>query len=98
MYLKKTLSFTADGREYISKPFDFEAMCLVNDNHIAGKRQGPLRMCRDALEYMFDGVIAGGTLEAADISVIARLCMEVWDMYAEALAAGGKKEKSAKNK
>lgn len=86
MYTKTTLSINRDGKEYISKPFDFEAMCLINDKHISSEKNGPLRLCADAVTYMFDGVSTDGAFGELSPGEMSRLCMEVWDMYVSALS------------
>lgn len=80
------LSFTIDKKKYVSKPFDFEAFCLVNDKHIEKDAKSIYRICADAVKYMFDGTEAtGDMIGALEPGEYARLCREVWDMYADAL-------------
>ena len=31
--MQHTLTFVKDKIKYVSKPFDFEAMCIINDAH-----------------------------------------------------------------
>ncbi len=31
--MQHTLTFVKDKVKYVSKPFDFEAMCIINDAH-----------------------------------------------------------------
>ena len=51
--MQHTLTFVKDKVKYVSKPFDFEAMCIINDAHNDENKKGPLSICRDALDYMF---------------------------------------------
>ncbi len=84
--MNNTLSFTLDKKKYTSKPFDFEAFCLVNDKHIEKDAKSVYRICSDAVGYMFDGTdAAGDVLAALAPGEYAKLCREVWDMYADAL-------------
>ena len=53
--MQHTLTFVKDKVKYVSKPFDFEAMCIINDAHNDENKKGPLSICRDALDYMFEG-------------------------------------------
>lgn len=86
--MKQTISVVKEDKTVVSRPFDFEAMCLVDDAHSAAKRPGILRMCRPAVEYMFDGTEAGGEfIKTLDPGAMAALCLEVWDMYAGAFPA-----------
>ena len=32
--MQHTLTFVKDKIKYVSKPFDFEAMCIINDAHM----------------------------------------------------------------
>ena len=50
--MKTTLTFEHEGKTYVSKKFDFEALCLVNDHHGA-EGEGMVRMTTDAVDYMF---------------------------------------------
>ena len=47
--MQHTLTFTVDKKKYVSKPFDFEALCIINDAHHDEKKTGPLNICRDAV-------------------------------------------------
>ena len=49
------INICKDKVKYVSKPFDFEAMCIINDAHNDENKKGPLSICRDALDYMFVG-------------------------------------------
>ena len=42
--MQHTLTFTEKGKKYVSKPFDFKAMCIVNDAHNDESKHGPLNM------------------------------------------------------
>ena len=85
--MQHTLTFTAGNKKYVSKPFDFETMCMVNDaNSIEGK--GMLSMCKDAVDYMFEGSDATqDIINGLCVSERCRLCREVWNFYVEAASA-----------
>lgn len=86
--MQKTLSIEKNGAKIISKPFDFEAMCLVNDAHNRSEKPGILRMCEDALLYMFEGTEADNELiKSLPVEEHSSLCLAVWDFYAEALSS-----------
>lgn len=91
--MQHTLSFKQNGKDYISKPFDFEAFCLINERHADEKINGKYKCCVDAVLYMFDGTGANEeTIKALGVSGMARLCNKLWDMYTEALVEASKNE------
>ena len=83
--MQHTVTFTKDKKKYVSKPFDFETMCKINDAHNDSDKKGPLNICRDAVDYIFEGTEATqdiiNSLEPAERT---RLCLELWKFYAEA--------------
>lgn len=84
--MQHILDFTKENKKYISKPFDFEALCLVNDAHISGAEKGPVRICSGAVDYMFEGTEATQEIiDGLDLSTRVELCMRIWSFYAEAL-------------
>lgn len=86
--MQHTLTFTVDKKKYVSKPFDFETMCIINDAHNDDKIKGPLRICRDAVDYMFEGTEATqDIIESMSVNDRSRLCMELWKFYMEALTS-----------
>lgn len=86
--MQHTVTFTKDNKKYVSKPFDFEAMCIINDVHNGGKKRGPLNICRGALDYMFEGTEATqDVIDSMDVGERTRLCIELWGFYAEALSS-----------
>lgn len=86
--MQHTLSFTKGDTKYISKPFDFEAMCLINDAHNDDKKHGPLNICRDAVDYMFEGTDADqSVIDSLDVSVRSGLCIKLWEFYIEAVTS-----------
>lgn len=86
--MQHTLSFTKDKTKYVSKPFDFEAMCMINDAHNDDKKKGPLTICRDAVDYMFEGTQATGEIiDSLDIDVRSQMCIKLWGFYVDALAS-----------
>ncbi|MCC8160122.1 MAG: hypothetical protein LIO53_02185 [Oscillospiraceae bacterium] len=83
--MQKALEITVDKKKIISKPFDFEAMCIINDAHNDESKKGPLNMCRDAVDYMFEGTDATqSVIDSLDIGEHARLCTDLWKMYIDA--------------
>ena len=73
--MQHTLTFVKDKIKYVSKPFDFEAMCIINDAHNDENKKGPLSICRDALDYMFEGTDA--TQDVIDSVERERTCKDV---------------------
>lgn len=86
--MQNVLSFENDGKKYVSKPFDFETMCLINDRH-GEDGVGIMRMTAGAVNYMFEGTEATeDIISKLAPSVRSRLCREVWNMYTEAIKNG----------
>lgn len=86
--MQTTLTFTFDGKKYVSKPFDFEAMCLINDAHNDTEKHGPLNICRGALDYVFEGTEATeDIIGKLDASKRAAMCLKLWGFYVEALSS-----------
>lgn len=89
--MQRTLSFTLDKKKYVSRPFDFEAFCIVNENHIDEDINGLYRCTQPAVSYMFEGTEATeDILGQLDIAKTAKMCQSVWKWYAEALTEAGK--------
>ena len=86
--MQHTLTFTHNKKKYVSKSFDFETMCLLNDAHNNGDTKGPLSICREGVDYMFEGTEATqDIIDALDVSERSRLCLELWGFYAEAISS-----------
>ena len=84
--MQHTLTFKHDNKKYVSKPFDFEAMCIINDAHNDENKNGPLNICREAVDYMFEGTDATqDIIDAIDVGTHSRLCIELWKFYIDAL-------------
>ena len=86
--MQHTLTFTKGKTKYVSKPFDFEAMCIINDAHNNEEKNGPLNICREAVDYMFEGTDA--TQEVINLlapGTRAKLCTQLWNFYVEALTS-----------
>ncbi len=89
--MQHTLTFTHKNKKYVSKPFNFETACLINDIHNSGEKKGPLNICRDALDYMFEGTEATqDIINDMDVKDRVRLCIEIWGFYAETLTITAK--------
>lgn len=88
--MQQTLSIKVKGDEVISKPFDFETMCIVNDAHYSGKN-GALNFCRDAVLYMFEGTKATeAVINALPVEEHSALCLKVWKIYTDILTKASK--------
>ena len=89
--MQHTLTFTHKNKKYVSKPFNFETACLINDIHNSGEKKGPLNICRDALDYIFEGTEATqDIINDMDVKDRVRLCIEIWGFYAEVLTLTAK--------
>jgi hypothetical protein len=86
--MQHTLTFTKDKKKYVSKPFDFEAMCIINDAHNDSGRKGPLNICRDAVDYMFEGTEATeDIISSLSAGERAKMCITLWGFYVDALSS-----------
>ncbi len=86
--MQNTLSFKMGDTKYVSKPFDFETMCIINDAHSADDKKGPLSICREAVGYMFEGTNATeDIINGLSPQTHALLCLDVWKLYIEALSS-----------
>ena len=86
--MQHTLTFTKDNKKYISKPFDFEAMCIINDAHNDDTKNGPLSICRDAVDYMFEGTEATqDIIDALSVGERSKMCITLWGFYVDALTS-----------
>lgn len=86
--MQHTLTFTQNKVKYISKPFDFEAMCIINDAHNDDSKKGPLNICRNALDYMFEGTEAtDDIINSVNISERSKMCLKLWGFYVDALSS-----------
>lgn len=88
--MQQILKIEIDGKPVVSKPFDFEAMCLINDTG-ANKPVGHLTATKEAISYMFEGTKATDEeIEKLPVSERVALCGQVWNFYIETLKAAGK--------
>ena len=53
--MQKVLSFTEGKKKYVSKPFDFEAMCLIQEIHVTRETDSIGRLCGGAVDHLFEG-------------------------------------------
>ena len=86
--MQHTLNFESGDKKYVSKPFDFETMCIINDAHNDDKKRGPLNICRNALDYIFEGTEATqDIIDQLDAKTRAGLCLKLWGFYVDALSS-----------
>lgn len=91
MKKQKTLTLKVGEKNIASNPFDFEAMCLVNDEQFKGR--GSIACGRSAIPYMFQGTaVTDAVLDTLSIEVITKMSLEVWGFYLDALASVNKKK------
>ena len=86
--MQHTLTFEQDKKKYVSKPFDFEAMCMINDAHARGDKNGILPVCRGAVDYLFEGTEATqDIIDGMDVKEHAKMCLTLWDFYIDVLSS-----------
>ena len=88
--MQQTLKVEIDKKTIVSKPFDFEAMCLIND--ASGEDKGVFTVCRGAVSYLFEGTaVTNDVLAKLPPGEMAALCRKTWAFYLAAV------EESTKN-
>ena len=86
--MQRTLSITVNKKTIVSKPFDFKAMCIINDRHNDAEAKGPLSMCADAVDYLFEGTEATQeVIDALDVEKRTQLCLTLWRMYMDTITS-----------
>ncbi|MCI5605297.1 MAG: hypothetical protein MR413_06570 [Clostridia bacterium] len=86
--MQHTLTFNSGDTKYVSRPFDFETMCIINDAHNDKEKRGPLNICRDAVDYMFEGTDATqDIIDKLDAQTRTKLCISLWGFYVDALSS-----------
>lgn len=86
--MQHTLTFNLGDTKYVSRPFDFETMCIINDAHNDKEKRGPLNICRDAVDYMFEGTDATqDIIDKLDAQTRTKLCISLWGFYVDALSS-----------
>lgn len=82
---QQVLSLDIDGNTITSRTFDFEAFCIINENHIKGLKGKP-SLCKDALVYLFEGTAATEeVLNRCEPWKLAALCNTLWEFYFDSL-------------
>lgn len=91
---QRVLTFIENKKKYVSKPWNFEAFCRVQDMHLRrrydenGNDIGPYtdsigRICSEAVDYLFEGTqVTQDVLDTA-IAVKMKMCREVFAWYME---------------
>lgn len=75
--MQKTLSIKVNKKTIVSKPWDFRALCLVQDIHTAGKTNSVGMMCGDAVDYLFEGTEATqDVIDKLDVAIRTNLCLK----------------------
>ncbi len=81
--MQRVLSFTDNKKKYISKAWDFEAMCRVQEIHVKRETDSIGRICSGAVDYLFEGTQATQDIIDANPADKMRMCREVWTWYLE---------------
>ena len=94
MKKQKTVKIKLGDNIVVSKPFDFEALCLINDVHGKGS-VGKVNLGYAALAYMFEGTeVTQSVLDALPMTEKAAICTKIADFYIETLSEAGKYSKN----
>lgn len=96
--MQHTLTFTVGDTKYVSRPFDFETMCIINDAHNDREKRGPLNICRDAVDYIFEGTDATqDIIDSLDAPTRTRLCIKLWEFYIDAISSKNEPSREKKD-
>lgn len=94
---QRVLCLHIDKEKIVSKPWDFEAMCLVDDAR--RKQGGDLSMGKEAVSYLFEGTSATeNVLKTAPAAEMATACKKVCRWYVEDMAVASKNAQSPQKK
>lgn len=96
--VQNTITAKWGDKEIVSKPFDFEAFCLVDDMRYdisaTGGLIGKAHLGKKALNYLFRGTeLTDERIEALSFVERRELCEAVADLYFASFP--GKKSKNA---
>ena len=78
--MQRVLTFTYNKKKYTSKPWDFEAMCLVQEAQLSGAK-GVCKTGGDAVDYLFEGTEATPDILNAALPEKWNMCNTVIDWY-----------------
>ena len=92
--MQRVLTFVYKKKKYVSKPWNFQAVCLINAKQAESKTEkvDVLETCRDAVDYLFEGTEATQDILDAAVSSKVRMCNEVFRWFIDDLT--GKNEES----
>ena len=79
---QRVLEIKKDDQTIISKEWDFEAMCIVDDVRASNPEAGKLRMTNDAIHYLFTGTNATNeVIKGLTVEDHATLALKVFNWY-----------------
>ena len=80
--MQRTLCIEIDGEQIISKPWDFEAMCMIDDARSENPNGGRLRLCTEAVHYLFEGTAATeSVLKSLSPQSLTAMSLKVFGWY-----------------
>ncbi len=94
---QRVLCLEVEGKKIVSKHWDFEAMCMVDDARKDSK--GDLAMAKDAVAYLFEGTEATEeVLNSASPVELATFCQKVCGWYVEDMSQAIKNAQSPRKR
>lgn len=84
--IQETLTVEIGGKKIVSNVFDFEAMCLIQDQHYGSGRNGSYNMCSNALPYLFESKLTEQELNDLPVTTKCAMCNKLWSIYTDALS------------
>lgn len=96
--MQRVLSFTANKKKYISKPYCFQAAVMIQEKNYEKDENGnhtnigELALCGEAVDYLFEGTEATADILDKAVASKMRMCREIWSWYVDDFT--GKNEES----
>lgn len=82
--MQKVLIIKIGKGKIISKPWSFEALCMVDDRRASNSGGGVMRCCLGAVQFLFEGTKATDEfLMGLGHARLNDLCKQVWLWYME---------------
>ncbi|MGN0106287.1 MAG: hypothetical protein ACI4A5_01150 [Hominilimicola sp.] len=93
--MQRVLTFVHNKKKYISKPWRFQAARMVQDEYLKleeGDKIDPMRLCGEAVDYLFEGTEATADILDAAVASKIRMCRVLWTWFLDDFT--GKNEES----
>ena len=93
---QRVLTIKVGEEKTVSKPWDFEAMCIVDDERTRRENEnskGIYRTAKNAVYYLFEGTaVTTDVLDQAPNATLMAMCRKVYGWFADDVAESVKNE------